>query len=80
MSDTFSIACKDCKEHLWIGQGAHDYSSGGLAHLHLYTSKKHREALTDFFKTHHEHSLVFFDNCRSYCNEYKEIEVKEITG
>ena len=80
MSDTFSIGCKDCREHLWIGQGSQDYPGGTIQHLHLYTANKYIKALTDFFKTHHGHSLEFFDNCRSCNSDYKKIEVKEITG
>ena len=68
MSRTYSLACKDCKVHLWIGQG----HAGLLGHL--YTTAAHIEALTRFLNSHMKHNLVFDENCEGPISEYTEIE------
>ncbi len=73
MSQTFSIACTECKEHLWIAQGwwhVNKPFSGCL-----YTSPKHKKSLLDFFIKHKGHSLIFDENCESEIGDYKEIEM-----
>ena len=68
MSTTYSIACRDCKTHLWIAQ-----SSCGNGHL--YTGEPHTmKALESFLFAHMSHELVFADNCNTEIGDWEEIE------
>lgn len=72
MSSTNSIACRDCRVHLWIGQERRDSKV-------IYFSADHQKALTDFLYAHKNHSLVFEDNCEGCedgAGEYREIEIQ----
>jgi hypothetical protein len=78
MSHTYSIACKDCKKHLWIAQG------WGRNDGHLYT--KYRKEIYKFLFDHKGHNLLFDNNCESEISEiddfgndiYEEIEIESI--
>jgi hypothetical protein len=73
MSQTYSIACTQCKCHLWIAQ------SSVYTDIRVYTKKEYMDALQAFLYEHRKHPLVFDDNCESQmCYErWKEIEVTE---
>jgi len=71
MSQTFSIACKDCRVHLWIGQGSYSDRAAG----HLYTAKKYMKGLYSFLREHQKHNLIFDENCEGEIAGYNEIEV-----
>jgi hypothetical protein len=70
MSQTFSLACRDCKKHVWIAQGH-------KGNIHLYSGEKETmEMLKRFLETHTEHNLFFADNGND--DEIAEMEeVKE---
>jgi hypothetical protein len=53
MSVTFSMACKKCKEHLWIGQSSRTFYSG---------EPETMEKLKEFLFNHMYHELVYTDN------------------
>lgn len=58
MSNTYSIACKDCKEHIWVAQGW-DLDDG-----HFYFDVDNvRKKLYKFLFRHKGHNLIFEDNC-----------------
>jgi hypothetical protein len=68
MSDTLSIACKDCKKHLWIGQD----SWGGAV---IYSrSTKDMDALEEFLYKHEDHELMFTRKMVDYFFDYEEVE------
>lgn len=73
MSDTFSIACKDCKKHLWIAQGWRFEKTKG----HMYSKPEYIGALYKFFREHQGHNLVFDENCDTDIADYDEIEVDD---
>ncbi len=50
MSVCYSIICKDCKKHLWIGQSSETFYSG---------EPQTMEALRIFFFNHKSHNLMF---------------------
>jgi len=78
MSQTYSIACRDCKEHLWIAQGS--YNNKGLKKNfigHVYTIKPYRAVIFQFLMKHRGHGLVFDENCEGEIEEFKEIEVDD---
>lgn len=68
MSTTFSLACRDCKSHIWIAQGHRDGSCG-----HLYAGPKCTPALYDFLVLHRGHSLVYDENVESFIGDYEEV-------
>ena len=67
MSRTFSIACRDCREGLWIAQ-----ASAGKGHV--YGTREHLDALYQFLMKHQEHALVFDENCESEIGDFSEFE------
>lgn len=71
MSETYSIACKDCQKHLWIAQGRIPLRG------HIYTSEAHLKSFFEFLSEHMGHSLIFGDNCEEPIVEYSEIEKDE---
>lgn len=73
MSDTFSIACRDCQKHLWIAQGSNRDKAEG----YIYHSEKYRKAFYKFLREHQKHNLVFDENCESDIGDYEEIEVED---
>jgi len=71
MSDTFSIGCKDCLVHLWIGQG---WRSKWESYRH-YSTEESREAFAKFLFEHKKHHLIFDENAdESTFYEYQELE------
>ena len=58
MSETFSLGCEDCKEHIWCAQKSHN-------DLRLYTRDDLASALASFLFKHRGHRLVFDDNTGS---------------
>lgn len=69
MSQTFSIGCKACKKHLWIGQNAH-----------IYGDYAHNKALAAFLHEHRgaTHPLIFDEDAESLTFDGStEIEVPE---
>ncbi len=67
MSNTYSIACKDCKKHLWIAQG------WSIDDGHIYFEDKEvMKKLYKFFFLHKGHNLIFDNNCD--LEDYEEIE------
>jgi len=71
MSRTFSIACHDCKQHLWIAQ-----SSAGKGHI--YIDELRKKALYIFLMAHRGHTLVFDNNCEGVIVDYNEIEPEKL--
>jgi len=70
MSQTFAIACTQCKKSLWIGQSDLAPKKG-----HLYSGKKNVIAeLTDFLWDHENHPLIFC-NDQFLDIDYEEIEI-----
>lgn len=67
MSRTYSIACHDCRIHLWIGQ-----ASSGKGHL--YSTPENMRAMYDFMVHHEGHRLEYGNNCLPPIDEYEEIE------
>jgi hypothetical protein len=67
MSQTFSIACRDCKVHLWIAQGRSPVDG------HVYTGSG--AAIYAFLQKHRKHELVFDENCETDIADYEEIEL-----
>lgn len=54
MSHTYDIACKDCKQNLWIGQGWNEKD------FKIYTGKNDcMDKLKNFLFAHMGHRLVF---------------------
>ena len=72
MSKTYSIACKDCRKHLWVAQGSHDTPKKG----HLYNSKLYSTKHFEFLIDHIGHNLVFDENYDEPISEFEEIEVE----
>ncbi len=78
MSQTYSIACRDCKEHLWIAQGSFENKDREKDFQgNLYSTKPCRIAHFQFLMKHKGHNLVFDENCESDIAEFKEVEVGE---
>lgn len=75
MSDTFSIACTQCREHLWIAQGWPRKDAPTNA-CHVYTADGHGQAMTDFFFRRLGHPLIFGNNCDYPILDYKEVGPK----
>jgi len=78
MSQTYSIACRDCKEHLWMAQGS--YNNKDLESNfdgNIYTTKIYRIAIFQFLMRHMGHNLVFDENCEGEIGEFKEIEIED---
>lgn len=68
MSKTFSIACKDCKKHVWIGHSS-------LKDFTLYTGVTScMEELRKFLWNHKGHNLIFDENCELEIGDWEEIE------
>ncbi|MES2625875.1 MAG: hypothetical protein V4628_11405 [Pseudomonadota bacterium] len=65
MSRTYNIACRDCNQSLWIGQG----NLGGTQYI--YTEQKCVDRLQSFLFSHLSHALVF-DDSEGMC-DYDEI-------
>lgn len=59
MSNTYSLACRDCKKHLWVAQ------KGGGQGIFYSGMPKIMEALRDFLFDHTGHNLLFGDNCNN---------------
>lgn len=70
MSATYSIACRDCRKHLWIAQGR----GGGTSSVLYLGEEKTMEALKAFLYAHVGHHLTFGDNCNGEIGEFEEIE------
>ena len=76
MSRTYSIACKDCKEILWIGQG-YGFTPMPEGRAYIYRAAKHIKALEKFLFAHHSHNLLFDDDEDMFGSDgtkYDEIE------
>ena len=67
MSRTFSVACKDCRVHLWIGQKSANKG-------HLYSGQGNLIRLYNFFDEHEGHNLLYGNNCEGEISEFTEIE------
>ena len=74
MSQTFSIACQDCRQHLWIAQGSYTDKTIG----YLYMTKNYRKPFYKFLRDHQGHNLIFDENAEGVIANYDEIEVPEI--
>lgn len=70
MSETYSIACKDCKKHIWIAQGDYSNPKNG----HIYFSKEYLKFFFVFLIEHIGHNLIFNNNTLFFEN-YKEMEI-----
>jgi len=68
MSITHSIACRDCREYLWIGQGKTIY----------YEEKETMEYLKAFLYKHYGfgHTLIFTANDNELLNFYDDFTEK----
>ncbi len=73
MSKTFSIACINCRESLWIGQKSYSPNSVG----YIYTGKENLEYLRKFLFDHIEHNLIFKDNESLCVDDYKQLYEEE---
>jgi hypothetical protein len=80
MSNTYEIACMDCKEILWIGQ------SGSYPGI-LYDDEFHRLALTRFLFAHETgektHHLLFYELDKAvhgYADGWKYVIVPDSEG
>lgn len=70
MSATYHIACRDCKEQVWIGQGRSD---GGIGRLYHY----HQERIIQWLLAHKGHTLEFAENAdRSVLDDCREWEIE----
>ena len=67
MSTTHSIACVECKKHLWMAQ-----SSQGSGYV--YAGKEQLESLWGFLNAHFGHHLVFGVNSELPIAEYEEVQ------
>jgi hypothetical protein len=68
MSRTYSIACVQCRKHLWIAQI-------GAGTPTLYSGQpKTMDALRDFLFEHQGHPLVFDDNVSGVIADMDEID------
>lgn len=72
MSRTFEIACKDCCEALWIGQGWPDTTG-----VYLYKSELYIKALEKFLFEHEGHRLIFSDSEKFDFDELTSYDEKE---
>ena len=71
MSRCYSIACTQCRKHIWIAQA-------GFSGYVLYYGQPHTmKALRDFLFEHAKHPLVFDENEEGSVSEMDEIEVVE---
>ncbi len=69
MSETYSIACKDCEEHLWIAQCPNNNPNRG----YVYSTEDHPDFLFQFLWKHKGHNLIFDHNTWGDIAEWKEI-------
>lgn len=70
MSRTYSIACTQCKKHLWIAQGQ---GYDAIERLTVYTVPESRKKLERFLIDHYRHPLIFDDNCEHLPDDYEEV-------
>jgi len=68
MSRTYSIACNDCKRHIWIAQ-----SSGGQRVLYS-GDEKIMQKLKEFLFEHEGHNLTFGENCETDIADYTDVK------
>ena len=70
MSETYNIACIDCREFIWVGQKTW-----------IYKNERHLDVLEKFLFVHLEHELKFLglDALNAY-TDWKEIVVAEEDG
>jgi len=66
MSNTYSIACRDCKTHLWIAQRSNTEGR-------LYSTRENLKSLYNFLHSHKGHHLLY-DNNVDDLEGYIEIE------
>lgn len=71
MSETFSLACRDCKKHIWIAQGSYTDKAQG----HVYCAEQYRKGFYLFLREHQGHNLVFDQHCEGEIADYEEIEI-----
>jgi hypothetical protein len=70
MSETYQMACMDCREFIWIGQ--RDY---------IYRQKRYLDAVEKFLFVHTQHELQFLSlNKLSTYTDWIEIVVPEEDG
>lgn len=69
MSQTYSIACKDCQKHIWMAQARHSEKKSG----HVYTTPEHAKNLFEFLIDHEGHELLFGQNCDEPILDYEEV-------
>ncbi len=67
MSTTYSIACKDCKKKLWIGQGSFESKAPWL-----YAGGNANEKLATFLVSHIGHPLIFDSDFNESFDEYED--------
>jgi hypothetical protein len=67
MSQTYSIACVDCRKHLWVAQS----SCGGP--LRVYGGPEYLSALGAFLQEHTGHALKFGNNAEGDIAEMEEV-------
>lgn len=70
MSQTFSIACRECKVSLWIAQARYDGSQRTL----YADMPEVMVALREFLFDHRGHALVFDENVESEIGDWTDIE------
>jgi hypothetical protein len=69
MSRTYSIACTQCRKHLWIGQASH--AEG----MRIYSDVRGKQAR--FYVEHEGHPLVFGENCEGPIGDFDGVDRKE---
>ena len=71
MSMTYDIACRECKKHLWIGQG---YSK--RFHTYSYKDEHGQRHLDRFLFEHQGHTLVVLNEGDDY-TDLHEVKYQE---
>lgn len=75
MSRDLDIACKDCQEAHWIGQGHFKQTEGSKVDGYIYFGDEKCMALLEsFLFTHQGHHLLFGDNEVIQSIHWKEFE------
>jgi hypothetical protein len=60
LSRTYSLACKDCQVHLWVGQTTGPDAPGIMIYSGADTDHQ-----IEFLRDHAGHPVVFIENCEA---------------
>ncbi len=70
MSRTYSIACKTCRQHLWIGQG---WPGSEETPPRIYSATAHIKPLESFLFAHQKHELIFGDDEQIDIDDFEDL-------